>query len=46
MLAAADPIVGKYLSSKSLEQLFDPSNSLGDCDRLIDAVLDVWPPKG
>ncbi|WP_373551224.1 3-carboxy-cis,cis-muconate cycloisomerase [Haliscomenobacter sp.] len=45
ILATADPVVGKHLSSTIIEQLFDPVNSLGDCDRLIDAVLDIRPPK-
>ena len=39
ILATADPIVSKYLNSSDIDQLFDPANSLGDCDRLIDAVL-------
>ena len=46
ILATADPIIGKYLSSTSIQPLFDPNNAIGDCDRLIDAVLDIWPPKG
>jgi 3-carboxy-cis,cis-muconate cycloisomerase len=46
MLVNTDAMVGKHLSESDLDHLFDPSNSLGDCDRLIDAVLDVWPPKG
>jgi 3-carboxy-cis,cis-muconate cycloisomerase len=39
MLVSADAMVGKYLSSSDIDHLFDPANSLGDCDRLIDAVL-------
>lgn len=45
ILATADPIVSKYLNSSDIDQLFDPANSLGDCDRLIDAVLTLLPQR-
>lgn len=45
ILATADPIVSKYLNSSNIDQLFDPANSLGDCDRLIDAVLTLLPQR-
>lgn len=44
-LASADPIVSKYLNSSGIDQLFNPANSLGDCDRLIDAVLTLLPQR-
>lgn len=43
MLVSADAMVGKHLSSADLDHLFDPANALGDCDRLIDAVLILLP---
>ncbi|MDX2071753.1 MAG: 3-carboxy-cis,cis-muconate cycloisomerase [Haliscomenobacter sp.] len=45
MLVRADAIVGKYFSSSDIDHLFDPANSLGDCDRLIDAVLTLLPQR-
>lgn len=45
ILATADPIVSKYLNSSDIDQLFDPANALGDCDRLIDAVLILLPQR-
>lgn len=42
-LVNADSVVGKYLSRADIDQLFDPANSLGDCDRLINAVLILLP---
>ena len=45
IFATADPIVSKYLNSSDIDQLFDPANSLGDCDRLIDAVLTLLPQR-
>ncbi len=43
MLVNADAIVGKHLSSSDIDALFDPANSLGECDRLIDTVLSLLP---
>lgn len=43
MLVSADSIVGKHLSDSDIDHLFDPANALGDCDRLIDAVLTLLP---
>lgn len=45
MLIRADAIVGKYFSSSDIDHLFDPANSLGDCDRLINAVLTLLPQR-
>lgn len=45
VLAIADSIVGKHLSTTSIEQLFDPNHALGDCDRLIDAVITLLPQR-
>ncbi len=45
VLAIADSIVGKHLSSTSIEQLFDPNHALGDCNRLIDAVITLLPQR-
>ncbi len=45
MLVSADAIVGKYLSESDLDHLFDPANALGDCERLIDAVLTLLPQR-
>lgn len=39
ILATADPIVSKYLNSSDIDHLFNPANSTGECDRLIDEVL-------
>lgn len=38
-LALADDLVSQHLSSAAVESLFDPANALGECNRLIDAVL-------
>ena len=45
MLVSADAIVGKHLSSSDIDGLFDPANSTGECDRLIDAVLNLLPQR-
>lgn len=45
MLVTDDPIVGKHLSNSDIDALFDPANSLGECDRLIDAILTLWLQK-
>jgi hypothetical protein len=44
-LVTADAIVGKYLSGSDIDGLFDPSNSTGECDRLIDAILKLWTQR-
>lgn len=38
-IALADALILQYLSSTTIESLFDPSNALGECNRLIDSVL-------
>lgn len=38
-LALADNLVQQHLSSAAVESLFDAANALGECNRLIDAVL-------
>ena len=45
VLVTGDSIVGKYLSSSDIDGLFDPVNSTGECDRLIDAILTLLPPR-
>lgn len=35
------PQIRQYLSEGEIETLFDPVNALGECDRLIDAVIPV-----
>jgi 3-carboxy-cis,cis-muconate cycloisomerase len=35
------PQIRQYLSEGEIERLFDPVNALGECDRLIDAVIAV-----
>jgi 3-carboxy-cis,cis-muconate cycloisomerase len=35
------PQIRQYLSEGEIETLFDPVNALGECDRLIDAVIAV-----
>jgi 3-carboxy-cis,cis-muconate cycloisomerase len=38
-LALADALILQHIPSDTIESLFDPSNALGECDRLIDNVL-------
>lgn len=45
MLVSADAMVGKNLSSSNIDHLFNPANSLGECDRLINAVLYLLPQR-
>lgn len=39
LLVLADERILQQLPPKFIEQLFDPANALGECNRLIDAVL-------
>jgi 3-carboxy-cis,cis-muconate cycloisomerase len=45
VLVTDDPIVGKHLSGSDIDGLFDPVNSTGECDRLIDTVLNLLPER-
>ena len=38
-ILAGDPSVMKHLTAKDLDKLFDPQQYLGECNRMIDAVL-------
>ncbi|AEE52827.1 3-carboxy-cis,cis-muconate cycloisomerase [Haliscomenobacter hydrossis] len=39
IIVLADSRIQALLSKTEIEQLFDPANALGECDRLIDGVL-------